>query len=84
MPSAEDIQRRIETAIAFLDSVCSAEGSGNSAVLVSAARWPSQTSTTGGWMTNLTWTSSSSLYLGFDRLLDLDKSSFNFRRAVGK
>ena len=31
-------------------------------------------------LTNLSWTSLSSLYLGFDRLLDLDKSSFKVTR----
>ncbi len=72
--SAENLSKPPLTAILFQDSVCSAEGSGNSAVLASATRWPSVTSTTSGWLTNLSWTSISSLYLGFDRLLDLDKS----------
>ena len=64
------------TSILFQDSICSAEGAGNTAVLVSATRWPSVTSTSTGWLTNLNWTSKSSLYIGFERLLDLDKSSF--------
>ena len=64
------------TAIYFLDSICSAEGAGNSAVLLSATRWPSISSTAAGWLTHLSWTSRSSLYIGFERLIDLDKASY--------
>jgi len=72
--SAEKAPKPPTTAVLLQDSVCTAEGSGNSAVVLSAERWPSASSTTSGWLTNLSWTSLSSLYLGFDRLIDLDKS----------
>ena len=74
--SAENTAKPPTTAIYFHDSICTAEGSGNTAVLASATRWPSVSSTTTGRLTNLTWSSKSSLYIGFERLLDLDKSSF--------
>ena len=64
------------TSILFRDSICTAEGAGNNAVLLSAVRWPSITSPSNGWLTNLNWTSVSSLFIGFERLIDLDKSSF--------
>lgn len=64
------------TTILFQDSICSAEGASNSAVLLSATRWPSISSTSTGWLTNLNWTSRSSLYIGFERLIDLDKTSY--------
>ena len=64
------------TALYFLDSICSAEGAHNTAVLLSASRWPSVTSPSSGWLTNLNWTSQSSLYTGFERLVDLEKSSY--------
>lgn len=78
------------TALLLQDSVCSAEGSGNAAVLISATKWPSVTSNTGGWLSNLSLTSLSSLYMGFERLMDLDKSAFkvtnleNWQRVWGK
>ena len=74
--AAENTAKPPTTAIFFQDSICTAEGAGNGAVLVSATRWPSVTSTSTGWLTNLNWSSKSSLYIGFERLLDLDKSSF--------
>jgi eukaryotic-like serine/threonine-protein kinase len=73
---AENTSKPPSTAILFQDSICSAEGSGNTAVIVSATHWPSVTSTTAGWLTNLNWSSKSSLYFGFERFLDLDKSSY--------
>ena len=78
---ASNVSRPPTTAILFQDSVCSAEGAGHSTVLASALQWPNVTSSPHGWLTNLTWTSLSSLYLGFDRLLDLDKSSFKVTKV---
>ena len=78
------------TAIFFQDSVCAAEGTGSNVVLLSAVRWPSISSTTTGWLTNLSWTSQFSFYLGFERLIDLDRSSFkvenpkDWQRVWGK
>ena len=74
--AAENTSKPPTTAIYFQDSICTAEGAGNTAVIVSATHWPSVTSTTAGWLTNLNWSSKSSLYIGFERLLDLDKSSY--------
>ncbi len=74
--AAENTTKPPATEFLFKDSVCSAEGTGNSAVLASATRWPTVTSTSAGWLTNLNWTSISSLYLGFDELLDLERDSF--------
>lgn len=74
--TAEGTTKPPTTSVLFQDSICSAEGSGNSTVLASAVRWPSVTSSASGWLTNLSWTSVSSLYLGFDRLLDFEKTSY--------
>lgn len=74
--SAPNTQKPPTTSIYFQDSVCSAEGAHNSAVLLSAVRWPTVSSPTSGWLTHLNWTSQSSLYTGFERLIDLEKSSF--------
>lgn len=74
--SAPNTSKPPTTGIYFLDSICSAEGAHNTAVLLSAVRWPTVTSPTSGWLTNLNWTSQSSLYTGFERLIDLEKSSF--------
>lgn len=87
---AANVSKPPTTAILFQDSVCSAEGSGHSTVLATALHWPHVTSSPHGWLTNLSWTSLSSLYLGFDRLLDLDRSSFkvakldDWQRVWGK
>ena len=77
--AAENSLKPPTTAIFLQDSICTAEGAGNSAVIVSAIHWPSVTSTAAGWLTNLNWSSKSSLYIGFDRLLDLDKSSYRVK-----
>ena len=74
--AADFLSKPPSTAIFLQDSICSAEGAGNTTVLASAVNWPSATSATTGWLTNLSWTSQSTLYIGFERLLDLDKSSF--------
>ncbi len=77
--SAENTLKPPSTSIFLQDSICTAEGTGNSAVIVSAVHWPIVTSTTAGWLTNLNWSSKSSLYIGFERLLDLVKSSYEVR-----
>ncbi|WP_373653155.1 protein kinase domain-containing protein [Schlesneria sp. DSM 10557] len=74
--TAENQPKPPTTALLLQDSICAAEGAGNTTVLASAVRWPSSTSSASGWLTNFTWTSQSTLYIGFERLLDLDKSSF--------
>ncbi len=74
--AAENTTKPPTTVVFFQDSICSAEGAGNTTVLASAIRWPSITSTTTGWLTNLNWASKSSLYIGFERLMDMDKTSF--------
>jgi hypothetical protein len=77
--AAEGTSKPPTTAIMFQDSVCSTEGAGHSTVLASATHWPSITSSAHGWLSNLSWASVSSLYLGFDRLIDLDKTSFQVK-----
>ena len=78
---AEKTPKPPTTEILFQDSVCSADGAGNSSVLASATRWPSVSSRPSGcWLTNLNWTSVSSLYLGFDPLLELERSSFKVNK----
>lgn len=70
------------TEFLFRDTVCTAEGTGNTAVLLDATRWPNLTSNTASsWLTNLKWTSLSSLYLGFDQLVELNKSQFKVKDA---
>ena len=73
--AVDNTERPPATEFLFLDSICSAEGVGNSSVLASALRWPSVSTRTGSWLTNLNWTSVSSLYLGFEQWLE-SKSSF--------
>ena len=77
--SAENSLKPPTTAVLLQDSICTAEGAGNTAVIVSAIHWPIVTSTTAGWLTNLNWSSKASLYIGFERLLDLVKSSYEVR-----
>ena len=77
--AVQNTQQPPSTAILFRDSVCSAEGIDEDAVLVSAARWPTVKTNPNGWLTNLNWTSMSSLFLGFEELLELEKSSGSYK-----
>lgn len=62
------------------DTICSAEGAGNTAVLINASRWPNTSSNTSSkWLTNLNWTSVSSLFFGFDQLVELHKGQFKVK-----
>ena len=64
------------------DTICSAEGTGNTAILLDATRWPMTTSNAATTMlTNLNFKSISSLYLGFDQLVDLTRSPFKVKNA---
>ena len=51
--AADQLTKPPSTAILLQDSICSAEGAGNTTVLASAVNWPSATSATTGWLTNL-------------------------------
>ncbi|WP_010586476.1 serine/threonine protein kinase [Schlesneria paludicola] len=73
--AVENTEKPPSTDFLFLDSICSAEGVGNATVLVSALQWPSVSTRTGSWLTNLNWTSVSSLYLGFEQWME-SKSKF--------
>lgn len=79
------------TAIYFADSVCSVEGTNAETVLVSAVKWPVVSNTEkAGWLTNLSWASTSTLYTGFELLLDIklsfkvDASSWQRVMGLGK
>lgn len=63
------------TAIYCADSVCSVEGASAETVLVSAVKWPVVSNPEkAGWLTNLSWASTSTLYTGFELLLDIKLS----------
>lgn len=62
-----------ETAIALRDCLCAAQGVVQNSAIVTAARWP-KVKTNEGWLPKLTWTSTNTLYLGFEQLVDLEES----------
>ena len=66
--AAENTSKPPTTEFLFQDSICSAEGSGNSTILVSASHWPAVIKPQ---LANVRWTSNSSLFLGFEQLVDL-------------
>lgn len=71
--SVDDSGKPPLTAIALRDTICAAQGIVPNSAIVFASRWPSVRSTD-GWLTKLTWSSSSTLYLGFEQLVDLGGS----------
>jgi eukaryotic-like serine/threonine-protein kinase len=66
------------TAIALCDSLVSSQWNGRNAAqtsaIISAVGWPQIRSTSEGWLSRMTWTSTNSLYLGFEQLVNLGSS----------
>lgn len=62
-----------QTVLALRDVLCAAQGVVPNSTIVSAAKWP-QMKSTEGWLTKLSWSSTNSLYLGFEQLIDLESS----------
>ena len=71
--SVDDAGKPPETAVLMRDSLVAAQGIVPNSAIVMAAHWP-QIRSNEGWLTRLSWTSTNSLYLGFEQLVDLGSS----------
>lgn len=71
--SVDESGKPPETAVAIRDSLCTAQGVVANSVIIGAARWP-QVRSNDGWLTRLSWTSTNTLYMGFEQLIDLGSS----------
>ena len=69
------------TAIALRDSICTAQGGVPNSAVAFAGKWPQVRTTSESWLTRMTWTSTNTVYLGFEQLIDLG-SSFKVLDAV--
>lgn len=63
-----------QTAIVLRDSICAAQGIVPASAIVFGGRWPQIRSTSESWLTKMTWSSTNTLYLGFEQLVDLGSS----------
>lgn len=71
--SVDDAGKPPQTAVSLRDVICAAQGVVPNSAIVFAGRWP-QVRSAEGWLTRLTWTSTNTLYLGFEQLVDLGSS----------
>lgn len=72
--SVDESGKPPQTAIVLRDSLCCSQGTAAGSTVAFLGRWPQIQSNTRSWFTKLTWTSTNSLYIGFEQLLDLGAS----------
>jgi len=72
--AVDDAGKPPQTALFLRDSICSAQGVAQNSAIAFAGRWPQLRTTAESWLTRMTWTSTNSLYLGFEQLIDLGSS----------
>jgi serine/threonine-protein kinase len=71
--SVDEAGKPPQTAVSLRDVICAAQGVVPNSTILFAGRWP-QVRSAEGWLTRLTWSSTNTLYLGFDQLVDLGSS----------
>ncbi len=72
--SVTDSGKPPQTAVLFRDSICAAQGVVANSSIVFAGQWPQVRTSSESWLTRMNWTSTNSLYLGFEQLVDLGSS----------
>lgn len=74
--SVDDSGKPPQTSIALKEVLCAAQQRADhqNSTIIFAGHWPQLRSTSEGWLTRMTWTSTNTVYLGFDELIDLGAS----------